>query len=119
MLCFLPAKGTSGTDAGLPALIGWRGAGDSRNGEQPPACGKRGQLPGVGSSRPAGFRPKGRDLSRHPKRGPSPGHSPLRSWPWWSCIRLISRTPSSVLRVFSSQCLRGLRPGAGVPKARP
>ena len=63
---------------GHPHRSIWRGAVDPRNGEQPPARGKRGQPPGVG--RRARQRPhaRGRGLSRRPRREPSP------SIPRWS-----------------------------------
>jgi hypothetical protein len=88
----------------------------SRNGGSPPACGKRGQPPGA-RRRVLGAPPRREDAAgRHPGRGPPPAHSPLRSRPW--CSRLSSR--ASVPGHFALFCAAsGLRPSAGVPKARP
>jgi hypothetical protein len=81
---------------------------------------------GIGDSRPALGAAPSTALPRERGRGrPTPRartvphHSPLSSWPWWSLTRRVSRSRSSALRVSSSRSLRGLRPGAGVPKARP
>jgi hypothetical protein len=57
---------------GSPALIGYRGAEDSRNGEQPPACGKRGQPARRRPPRPSALPRERARLSRRPGRGQTP-----------------------------------------------
>jgi hypothetical protein len=82
-----------------------RGAGDLRNGEQPAACGKRGQSPGVGPPTP---------WART-----FPAHSPLRSWPWWSSSHTITLSVSGTSHLQLSILARARPALAGAVGERP
>jgi hypothetical protein len=97
---------------GHPHRSGWRGAEDLRNGEQPPACGKRGQPPGVGRRARQCPRARGRGSADAPGADGSPPI--LRSGPGpGGHARTPPRIRLPALRVFSTRSLARARPAPG------
>jgi hypothetical protein len=86
-----------------------------RDGGSPLAWRQRGRPPGVGGAGSAAPpRERGRATADAPGAGSPPAFSPLRPSAWW-CSPSQFALSLGHLRPSAT----GLRPGAGVPKARP